>query len=220
MLVLVTFGLSAQKNSLDATIGYARFLNKKASGFSTGINYQRKIGKKQSLGLELCYTFTERRGLLPDDLSKETFILRDFTYIPPLPNFGWSTSGFPGVRLSSTPDKYFNFNIGVNYLFDIWEKKKQTFSVGIGGLLTFNDEKEIVGVLKGDFSAVIGVNLKNTSIPIFQYDTYIDLGFQPQLKYRYQLKEKMSVGLTNKYYCYPISNRYIFTLAAFMGFEF
>ena len=220
LLIAVTFRITAQKSSLDASIGYANFLNKKASGFSTGLNYQRKISQKQSIGLEISYIFTERRGLLPEKLNEPIFVLRDFTSIPPIPSFGWTTDGFPDIRLPTKPDKYFNFNVGVNYLFDVWAKGRHNLTLGIGGLLTFSDEKEIVEVIKGDFRAIIGLNLKNVSIPVFQYDTYLDVGFQPQIRYRYQLKEKMNIGLTNKYHCYPISNRYVFTLAAFLSFEF
>lgn len=220
ILIAVTFRIIAQKSNLDASIGYANFLNKKASGFCTGLNYQRKISQKQSIGLELSYVFTESRGLLPEKLDEGTFILRDFTNIKTPSVFEWTQNSFPDIRLSTKPDKYFNFNIGINYLFDVLEKGKHNLTVGIGGLLTFNDEKEIVEIIKGDFRGVLPLDLKNISIPVFQYDTYLDVGFQPQIRYRYQLKEKMNIGLTNKYYCYPISNRYVLTLAAFLSFEF
>lgn len=220
---LIIAGVAAQKNSIKSDFGVAAHLNKGAIGFAMGTEYTRQVSKKGYIGVEINYNFTSRRGLLPQDLKGQRVILRDFTQPVTLypPYFEWTAESFPGYRLPSKPDKYFNCGIGVKYLHDIWSKNKHQLRTGLGVVLTFNDEKEIVEMLKGDFySPLFKEPISNVLIPIFKYDTYIDLGFQPQIEYHYQIKKRMSIGLLNKYYCYPKSSRYLATLSAFMNFYF
>ncbi len=220
---LIIANVAAQKNSVKSDFGFATNLSKAAIGFALGTEYTRQLSKKGYIGIEINYNFTSRRGLLPQDLKGQRVILRDFTKPEsPFPfSFDWTSESFPGYRLPSKPDKYFNCGIGVKYLYDMWSKSKHQLRAGVGVVLTFNDEKEIVEMLKGDFYFPLNnITISNVLIPIFKYDTYIDLGFQPQIEYQYHINERLSIGLLNKYYCYPKSSRYVTTLSTFINFNF
>ena len=220
---LIIANVFAQKNGVKSDFGFATNLSKGAIGFSMGTEYTRQVSPKGYIGVEINYNFTSRRGLLPQDPKGQRVILRDFTHPESLfPfSFKWTENSFPGYHLSSKPDKYFNYGIGVKYLYDVWSKNKHQLRTGLGVVLTFNDEKEIVEMLKGDFYFPFNnVTISNVLIPIFEYDTYVDVGFQPQIEYHYQLNKRMSVGLLNKYYCYPKSSRYVATFSTFINFNF
>jgi hypothetical protein len=62
--------------------------------------------------------------------------------------------------------------------------------------------------------------IQDATIPIFQYDTYMDLGLMSQFSYEKRIKEYVSLGFVSKWYAFPKSEKYITTLSAFIGFKF
>lgn len=221
LILLFSMTLIAQNNSMTANLGYSNFLNKKATGFSIGFDYQRKVTSKHFLGLGLNYTMTERRGILPNNLDKENIIIRDFTYIPDsVPNAFWTKESFSKFCLASKPDKYFNVNASINYNYTAWENARQSLKIGIGVVLTFNDEQELTELLRVSNLKSPLYDLSNFQIAVFQYNTYIDLEFIPQIKYNYQLNERMKIGIDSRFYCYTKTNRYVAVLSPTLSFQF
>jgi hypothetical protein len=214
--------LVAQKNGMTAHLGYANFLNKKASGFTIAFDYQRQMASKHFLGLGISGTMTESRGILPENLDNSNIILRDFSYLPDsIPSAFWTKESFPKFHLASKPDKYFNFSASINYNYMVWKTNKQALKIGIGAVLTFNDELELKELIRAkSFKNVFDFQSKNFQIPVFQYDTYIDLGFTPQLDYSFQLPNGVKTGVVSKLYCYPKSGRYVLAIAPFLNFQF
>ena len=221
VLILLPTFLFAQKHLVTPQFGIAKHLANKAFGYSIGVEYQHKIKTKHNLGVSLSYVFAESRGILPNDLKASNVILRDFTNIPNLPNFGWSEDAFPTIRLKAKPDIYFNFNLGVHYFYDMKVAKNNLLKVGIGGVITFRDEKLITELVKAKvFKSPLQNDVNNLIIPIFQYDSYIDLGLLLSLRYEYALKEKLVIGCNTNLYLFPKSKTAFWTLTPFIGFKF
>jgi hypothetical protein len=210
--------IAAQKNLVKAEFGYAHFLSKKANGISTGFSFQRQISEQSGLGFSIGYLFAEKRGLLPKDLTNQKVFLKDFTNSPTWPGFNPS---YPEVQLSTKPDKYFDFNFGIHYLYTVWHRDKHSIRIGLGGVFTFHDEQEIVELIKGDYRVdAVSLEVRNALFPVFKYDTYLDLGLHTQIEYRFQLKERMSLGITNAYLVFPKTERFFLTVSTFMAFSF
>ena len=87
--------------------------------------------------------------------------------------------------------------------------------------MNYSDEKEIVGFIQGSFRAIGGFGeVQDVYIPIFQFNTYMDLGLMSQFSYERRIKDYASWGLASKWYAFPKSEKYITTLSAFIGFKF
>lgn len=218
---IVSTSLFAQNNVLKVGLGGVRHFNNKASGYTTSVEYQRDIHPKHAWGVEISYAFADSRGILPDNIKASNIILRDYTHIPELPNLGWNRNSFPAMSLKSKPDRYFNANLAVKYLNTVAISPKKALKLAIGTVLTFNDEMVIAELVEGaKFESPFSFDLINPLIPIFRYDTYIDLGVLPQIGYSYQFKEKIGIVFTHKYYIFTKSKKYFTTLEAAINIRF
>jgi hypothetical protein len=93
--------------------------------------------------------------------------------------------------------------------------------MGLGAVFNYHDEKEIVGFIQGRFRASGGWSeIQDASIPLFQYDTYLDLGVLSQLGYERRVKDNLSLGLVSKWYVFPKSEKYMTTFSVFIDFKF
>jgi hypothetical protein len=213
--------LIAQQNNLMGILGAAYNWSNKAAGVSLSIDYDHLLSRKTALGMEINYLYTQKRGLLPNDIKAQNVILRDFTHIPPLTNLWWDENSFAPFRLSTKPDTYFDFNIVFKYLFEVWQSKQNHCRMGLGAVFNYHDEKEIVGFIQGRFRAGGGWSeIQDASIPLFQYDTYLDLGVLSQLGYERRVKDNLSLGLVSKWYVFPKSEKYMTTFSVFIDFKF
>ncbi len=211
----------AQKNLIQSELGYAHSLKNKASGYTTGIEYQREINPRHYFGFSLNYVYTQSRGILPKNLSDNNVILRDFSNIPNLPNFGWSADAFPEIHLKSKPDTYFNLNFDISYFYNTQVLNNSSLKIGLGSVITFVDEKVISELIEGKkFVAPLQNDINDFLIPIFRYDTYIDIGLKLQLQYQFQINEKMLVGCSAKNYWFPKSKTVFWSLSPTISFKF
>ena len=211
----------AQSSIIKGGLGYTYNIGKKANGSSVGLEYEQKLKGKHFLSMGIKNIFTQRRGSLPDKLISQKHILKDYTNPVPYKNFFvWTKETFPYYRLPSTPDKYFDFNFSLSYLYKYLDNERYSVKMGLGTCATYHDESEIVEWLQGDFDPGFGDKLTNAMFPVFQYDTYIDVGIIPQFEFQKKLKHNIIVGLSSKLYYFPKSNNSLLNLEGFISVGF
>ncbi len=209
---------------VKASLGHSYNPAKKASGYMITLEFHKKAGAKGMIGLEAGHFFNNSRGILPRDLSNTRFVIRDFTHFEPLGEdnnpFGWTETSFPGIRLPSRPDKYFNFNIGVKYLTELSKNTKRQFQAGFGLALSYRDEMELTKVIKAANIQATIPPFSGTDylIPIFSYNTYLDFALIPEVNCQLPLGKNRSLGLKGQFLYYPVSQNCILASAVTFGF--
>lgn len=203
--------LFTQNKILTSKFGVAYNLTKKASGSIIGLEYRNRLKNKHFIGVALENVFTSRRGTLPAELIAQKHILRDYSNpVPYVSFFDWNENSFPKTHLSSTPDKYFNFNVATKYFYQNSLKNGLIYTFGGGACLTYHDEMEIVDWKNGNFKSLGSKDLQDAWFPIFRYDTYLDIGIIAQAEAQKIIRNKFSVGASTKIYYFP-SNKNIST---------
>ncbi len=203
---------------VSAALGPVYSADKKAMGYHLGFDYFFSPAAKPSgwaVGIQ--HLFTQRRGRLPEDIS--SYLLRDHTNPRPFISFsGWSEKAFPSLRLSSTPDKYFDFGLSVRYLSRLKWNNNHNFLIGGGAIIAYHEEMEIAEFIRGDIQALgIGLTFEDLFIPIFRYDAFWDLGMTGQLMYQYHTTGRLSLSgiLAGRYF--PKSKRFQLPLSFSLG---
>ncbi len=221
IFLLIPVFVAGQNNLLKIGLGGSRHLNNDASGYTTSAEFQRNLRPKHAIGVEISYVYANSRGIIPENISASNLILRDYTHIPELPNLDWNRNSFAKMSLKSKPDRYFNANLGIKYINTLPISEKKLLKMGVGFVLTFNDEMVVDELVEGlQFKSPAQNDVINVLIPVFRFDTYIDLGILPQIEYNYKLKEKINIGLTNKYYIFPKSKKIFTTLDCSINIQF
>lgn len=219
--MLFSVNLLAQSKIIKGGLAYTYNIAKNASGGSVGLAYEQKIKGKHFFCIEVKNIFTQRRGSLPDQLISQKHILRDYTNPVPFANpFIWNKESFPSYQLPSTPDKYFDLNFTASYLYEYLNTKRYNLKMGLGTCVTYHDESEIVQWIEGDFSNPFAGKLTKAMFPVFQYDTYIDVGVVPQVELQFKLKRNIMTGLSSKLYYFPKSSNALLNLEVFIGVGF
>lgn len=215
--------LLAQSNNLiSMTFGFCDNLNNSAVGYTIGTDFQHSINQKHTIGIMISHTFTQSRGLLPQNIQSDNVFLRDFTNLNPFP-FGnqYTIDNFPKKRLNAKPNKFFNLNIGIVYAYTIYHTKKRNLQIGIGGIISYFDKMELVDLIKADFTNdFLKVELKNYNFPVFQFDTFLDIGIMPFITYNYEINNKFSIGCTAKFFGFPKSESGFWTLSPLISYKF
>ncbi len=212
--------LPAQNSRVQAFLGLNERLTGKATGFAAGVEFSRRVAPVHYWALEMQYNFAHGRGILPE-LPSDKYILRDYVNPTPRPFFGffWDKNSFPGLHLSSRPDKYFTFSLAAKYLADVWKRGKHRLSLGAGVLASFHDEMVLIEFIRGDYKPTLPIGvIEDGYFPVFRYDTYLDAGLLGQFEYQFQLRPRLSVSARNQCQWMPASN--IWALSATVGLGF
>jgi hypothetical protein len=213
----VSFSI-AQNKIISGKIGYAYNLKKSASGTSFTLEYQHKLKANHFISVGLDNIFTQRRGSLPKEISPK-YIIKDYTNPNPYDGFDW-TNGFPYYQLPSTPDKYFDFNTAIKYLYQTVNKNSFFYQFGGGVCITYHDEMELVQWINADFKSPFSRPLTDSYFPVFQYDTYLDLGIVYQMEVQKIIKDRITLGISSKFYYFPKSTNSLLTLQGIVGIAF
>lgn len=217
LAVNVNFSI-AQNKIISGRIGYAYNLKKSASGTSFTLEYQHKLKENHFISVGLDNIFTQRRGSLPKEISPK-YIIKDYTNPNPYNGFDW-TNGFPYCQLPSTPDKYFDFGTSVKYLYQKPSKNNLFYQFGGGACFTYHDEMELVQWVNADFKAPFLRPLTDAMFPIFQYDSYVDLGIVAQFDLQKTLKNRITFGVSSKAYYFPKTTNSLLNIAGIIGVAF
>ncbi len=211
----------AQGWEVTADLGFSRELQKASSGYVISIGILKNMKNKSSVAFEVDNSFTSSKGLLREVGSDEIFALRyaENEIVWPV-SIGWDRNSFPVTSLSVKPNRYFNCNASVIYYNKIVERQKFFVRAGLGFTLTYRDQMEIFSLLR---TTAVYLNFtgefidQSAVVPIFAYDTYLDIGGSPRLSFTYKLSERMNIGWNNKIYYFPISNTAIFSSTISFG---
>jgi len=207
--------LPAQTKAIYPELGHSYNLSKRASGYAMGLNAQFKTGPKEAIGIEIGHIFNEGRGLVPKDYADQNFFFRSPSKPNPQNVGGWDRASFPAASLPTKPNRYFNFNLVIKQLWTLREKGNGQILLGLGLALSYRDEREVakIVVIGGPEATVLDFFPLELpfSLPIYQVDSYLDLGVVPELSYRGELRERLSLQASAKLFYYPPSGNWIGT---------
>lgn len=197
----------SQKSAIETGLGFSGGLNKNAGGFAVSLGFVHHLKGRHALGLELEHAYNTSNSGLSGIGPNDTLInIRRFKP--------------PGVAFAVKAERFFNFNMGLQYRYRLYEGAKGSFSAGLGVYFSYRDEMEVARLLRlRELNAGFPVTEKTIAIPIYRYNTYWDLGFAPQLSYRFELSEKMYVQTLHKLYLFPFSDNVVYTGTVGLGFR-
>jgi hypothetical protein len=208
LLLALPHFIWSQKSAIETGIGFSSGLNKSAGGYAVSLGFVHQLKGRHSLGLELEHAYnTSNKGLSGIGPNDTLINIRRFT-------------NRPAIRPPVKAERFFNFNMGLQYRYRLFENTKSSFSAGLGMYFSYRDEMEVAQLLK---FLTLGTGHptyeKISVIPIYRYNTYWDVGFAPQLSYRYHLSEKMYVQTLHKLYLFPFSDNVVYTGTVGLGFR-
>lgn len=227
VLILCMFQVNsfAQNLEISGDFGVSFKTNSYANGYGFNINATFLHFGKHHFGLTIGNNFMSSSNFLPGkNLEEYNFHLRDYTNIIPLGeesfNFGWSIEAFDQIRLRSQPNRYYNFNGGINYYYEFG--KLNGFRIGSEWILTYRDQMEIAKVLNVKelvFWIPLGQTINDYNIPIYSYDTYIDIGFAPYIQYNIFNYKRLGVDIKSKIYIFPKSGEMIYYFGTVLSWK-
>ena len=202
------FGVSCQTNSF-------------ANGYGFNINTFFLNSGKHHFGIILGNNFMSSSHLLPGkNLEANHFNIRDYTNLHPLGEgftLYWSKDAFEPIKLQIQPNRYYNFNIGINYFYNFL--KFNYLKIGSELILTLRDQMEIDKILDVKELQTLFQSdeiIYDYHIPIYSYDTYLDLGIAPYIQYNIFSYKRLHVGVKTKIYIFPKSGEMIYNFGAVM----
>lgn len=222
VMIAVLSVARSQRSNLEIEFGTSVGLNKGAVGYCLSMGYVQQIRNqsRHSWGVEIAHTFHTSDRNLPDVSSDMILNLRSADNPSPRGSFfGWGKESFPPIRFSANPNRYFNFNVGAMYRYQLYHKSRTSLVVGLGLHASWRDEMEIQSILKPISIDIIGGIETNVLIPVYQYNTYWDAGVSPQISYRFDLSKKMYIQTLHKMYLFPFSENLIYTGTVGLGFS-
>lgn len=224
--LLCCLSSAAQQNRLGASLGNAFHISAKASGYQIALEYQRKLGPSGAFGVEISQVFQHSRGILPKYIGNQNILLRDYSNYEP---FGadanlslWDKNAFPSIRLSSKPNRYYQFNIGLKYVHQLKAGEKSKLKGGLGLVMSYRDDMELIRLVQTDQVKLTfpGIEIDKAIIPLFAYKTYLDWAIAPELNYQYALGHKLFGGLKAQVLYYPASNDWLLATGVALGVSF
>lgn len=210
--MLFLTNIKAQKNFISAGLGHSYYINKNAGGCAVQLLLGREWVKNSGFEIHLGHSFNDVTTL-PKNLDEAKILLKDETHRLP---FGFGISGWeddktwPGISLRTQPDRYYRFDVGLQYFknFDIREKYSYRFVAGL--VMSYRDEMEIIKLLPTrsieDFSIIPQYD---HFLPITIYNTYYDLGVQAGTSFQYHVTEKIGLRYNVQFYYYPITSDFM-----------
>lgn len=202
--------LRGQNITIEGFGGHSYFVEKNAGGYDLGIGLYTVISKNNSLGLSFSHTYNDVSPL-PSDLSAAKIVLKEESNRLPL-GFGlgeWSEDyNWPDIRLEEQPNRYFRFNVGLHYLYKAIYKKHRQFTFALGAVLSYRDESEMIRLV--ETTKIAGSPFVRPtydhSIPIFSYNTYMDLGTKIDFTYYFKKLKILNFGVRTSCIYFPKSN--------------
>lgn len=200
----------SQNFKIEGFGGHSYFLEKNAGGYDIGLGVSYPIAKKSMLGLSLSHTFNDVSPL-PSDLTAAKIILKEESNRLPL-GFGWpdweEDYNWPKIRLEEQPNRYFRLNMGLHYIMNTMIKNHHHFTFAMGGLISYRDESEMIKLVETEkIRGYLFVRpTDDHSIPIFNYNTYLDVGLKGDATYFFKKLKVLDLGLRTSFVYYPKSN--------------
>jgi hypothetical protein len=206
--MIISINVNSQKIQLEGYGGHSYFLKKNAGGYDLGIGINYILTKTSKIGISLGHSYNDRSPL-PSDLTEAKIVLKEESNRLPLGN-GFSSwledDAWPNIRLEEQPNRYFRFNMGIHYTFSNLIKNDHNFIVSLGAIISHRDESELIKIV--ETSKLRGPFLRPTddhSIPIFNYNTYLDAGLKCDFTYVFKKFKALDLGYRSSLIIYPKS---------------
>jgi hypothetical protein len=200
--------VKSQKIQLEGYGGHSYFLKKNAGGYDLGIGINYVLTKNSKIGISFGHSFNDVSPL-PSNLTDAKIVLKEESNRLPL-GFGipdWVEDyNWPKIRLEEQPNRYFRFNMGIHYTFSKILKKNHNLTIVLGAIISHRDESELIKML--ETSALRGLFFRPTddhSIPIFNYNTYLDAGLKSDITYVFKKFKAIDLGYRSSVMIYPKS---------------
>lgn len=212
IILLACFNIQSQNYLISSSIGHSYFINKNAGGYNINLGLDKKISPKGYISFGIGHSFNDKTQF-GKNLTDEKIILKDYTNRLPL-GFGtpdWEEeNAWPKIRLQSQPERFFRLDFMINYrqAYKAWSKSKLIFNVG--GVLSYRDETELVKMIATQ--EISGFLIRPTYdhfIPLFSYNTFLDLGLNIGNTYSVTINDNLDIGLNTQFVYYPKSSHVI-----------
>ncbi len=209
VILFICISLNAQNYLISSGVGHSYFINKNAGGYNINLSVDKKLSPKGYISVEVGHSFNDKTPF-GRNLSDEKILIRDFTNRSPLGSSSWNRDdSWPKIRLQSQPERFFRLDFILNYRqeYKAWTKSKLKFN--IGGVLSYRDEMELtrlIPIQEIGFSSFGGVLAYDQIIPIFSYNTFLDLGLNLGHTYSLTINENLDVALNTQFVYYPKSS--------------
>jgi len=208
--LLCTFiKIHSQNIQIEGFGGHSYFSKKNAGGYDLGIGIQCVLTKTSRIGLFVSHSYNDVSSL-PSDLTAAKIVLKEESNRLPL-GFGfpdWAEDGaWPKIRLEEQPNRYFRFNLGLQYIITTIIKKKHHFNIAAGVVISYRDESELIKLVETSKIRSIFVQpiYDDHSIPIFNYNTYLDAGLKCDVTYLFKKFKSIDLGYRASFMYYPKS---------------
>ena len=206
LTLFISLNINSQKLQLEGFGGHSYFVDKNAGGYDLGIGINYVLTKSSMIGVSIGHSFNDISPL-PSDLTEAKVVLKEESNRLPLGNgFGsWAEDGeWPKIRLEEQPNRYFRFNIALNYTITKVLRNENSFIFGIGPILSYRDEGEMIKLI--ETTKIRGLFVRPTddhSIPIFSYNTYLDMGIKGDITYLFKKIRGINLGFKSGIIFYP-----------------
>ena len=198
----------SQNTQIVSFIGHSYFVAKNAGGYDLGIGVNYSLTKTSMIGISASHSYNDISPL-PSDLKDAKIVLKEVTNRLPL-GLGipdWENDAlWPQIRLEEQPNRYFRYNLGLHYNYALY-RKSGFFMIGAGAIFSYRDESELVKLVPTIkiVDVLFGSTTYDHSIPIFNYNTFLDMGVKADFSYFLKKFKSLDLGLKSSFVLYPKS---------------
>jgi hypothetical protein len=218
-LLINYLNLTGQANVMTGTIGLRSDCQSNANGFLQTIGLSRTISKKLEIGLTVGHAFTESQSKIFNENSAKAYVRHIEQPIPEgVINKLWNENSFPGIDISDKGNRYNDLFIALTATYYVVQSNRNNIHAGIGvGMHKKDHSEQINSIYTSEIYWILGG--KRTTglvIPIFSYNTFLDVSLIPSVTYEYKIKQNFGVTFESAAFIYPASR----TLSLSQSFGF
>ncbi len=205
---LYQIGLQAQGFEMSGTLGIRTDYHNSSSGFMQTIGLRYANSKRFSFGLTIGHAFTESRSQIFDGNDSKSYIRHVDVPIPDgVINGTWNANSFPDIVLPAKGNRYDDLFLSLSVGYKVLKASKYNIHASIGVGIHKHDQSEQISQIEPHeiYWVIGGHRTYENIIPIYAYNTYLDLSVVPLLVYEYRLKSNLGLTFESAAFYYPMS---------------
>lgn len=201
---------NGQTLSMGAVLGIRNNIQNNSSGLVQSIFLSKKCSKKISVKMGVGLSVAESQSAVYKSDATNTLIRNRNQPVPVgvLNNF-WDIDAFPRFDVKDNGNRYADLYSYLLGNYNMCNKNRNNIVVGVGAGLHRKDESEQIGSIIAEETYWIfgGQTTFDTDIPIFAYNTFLDLSFIIEASYVLKIRERIDLFYESTVFFYPKSNR-------------
>lgn len=216
--IFISINLFSQNfSSIHIGGAYAYNISSRSSG---GMQLKAQyiyVKKGNGFYLEYQNNYTESTGIFENQLKNPKSVVRTKYNPKPidLPGFIYT---FDKYYLDPKPNKFTDISFSIGYLFRK-QSERSSFSVQIGPLINYHYEVLIRKIISGTYRVIVSNEFIPADIPLYEYNSYYELGLTSSVNWMHQIKKKLSGGFFLGSYWLPQSNNGFITIGGILSVQ-